>query len=100
MLKPFESDLQEEDYKWNRNDDLKTDVVVDFMSMIRKVPFHVQKNINEDLESTWAMILSPGVINQIHVVYDSYLQNSIKESQRAHTSDTTTREVVDSGLNL
>ena len=48
----------------NRNDDFKTVVVVDFMSMIRKVPFHVHKNKNEALESTWAMILSPGIINQ------------------------------------
>ena len=44
------------------------------------------------------MILSPGVINQIHVVYDSYLQNSIKESERAHRSDTTPRDLVDLGL--
>ena len=41
------------------------------------------------------MVLSPGVINQIHVVYDSYLQNSIKESERAHRSDTTPIDVVD-----
>ena len=68
------------------------------MSVIRKVSFHVHKNINEALESTWAMILSPGVKNQIHVVYDSYLQNSIKESERAHRSDTTPIDVVDLGL--
>ena len=68
------------------------------MSVIRKAPF--RKNINEALQSTWVMILSPGVINQMHVVYDSYLQNSIKESERAHGSDTTPIEVVDFGLNL
>ena len=68
------------------------------MSVIRKVSFHVHKNINEALESTWVMILSPGVKNQIHVVYDSYLQNSVKESERAHRSDTTPIGVVDLGL--
>ena len=68
------------------------------MSMIRKVPFHVHKNINEALKSTWPLILSPGVINQIHVVYDSYLQNSIKESERARRSDTAPIDVVDLGL--
>ena len=82
IVKPLESDLQEEDYKLNRNDDLKTAVVVDFMSMIRKVPFHFHKNISEALESTWAR----------------YLQNSIKESERAHRSDTTPIDVVDLGL--
>ena len=44
------------------------------------------------------MVLSPGVINQIHVVYDSYLQNSIKESERARRSDTAPIDVVDLGL--
>lgn len=38
ILKPLE-DLQEEDYKLNPNNDLKTAVIVDFMSMIGKVPF-------------------------------------------------------------
>ena len=80
-MEPLESDLQEENYKLNRNDDLKTAVIVDFMSMVRKVPFYLHKYINEASESTWAIILSPGVINQIDVVYDSYLQNSVKESE-------------------
>ena len=98
ILKPLESDLQEKDYKLNRNDDLTTAVVVDFMSLIRKVPLHVHTNINEALELTWAMILSPGNRNQIHVVYDSYLQNLIEESERAHKSDTTLIDVADLGL--
>ena len=91
ILKPLKSDLEEEeDYKLNRNDYLKTAVVVDFMSMIRKVPFDVHKNKNEALELTRVMILYPGDINQIHV-YDSYIQNS----ELAHRSDTTPLDVVD-----
>ena len=45
-------------------------------------------NINEALESTWAaIILSSGGTNEneAHVACDSYLQNSIKESERTHT---------------
>ena len=88
ILKPLESDLKEEDYKLNWNDDLETTMVADFMSMIRKVPvscswkhnrgFRVNMGGNDDK--------SPGDINQIHVDYDRYLQNSIKESEWAHTS--------------
>ena len=74
-----ERDLQEEDYKLNWNDDLKIALVVGFMLKTRKFPFH--KNINETLESAWGKILSPGDINQIHVVFDSYLQNSMRESE-------------------
>ena len=52
------------------------------MSVIKKIQFHFHKNTSEALESTWvAMVLSP-----VYVVYDSYLQNSIKESERAHAS--------------
>ena len=43
ILKPLKSDLQEEDYKLNGSDDLETAVVVDFMSMIRKLLFYVHK---------------------------------------------------------
>lgn len=96
-MEPLESDLQEENYKLNRNDDLKTAVIVDFMSMVRKVPFYLHRYINETLESTWAIILSPGVINQINVVYDSYLQNSVKESEWPHSPDTTPIDVVELG---
>ena len=98
ILKLSEIDLQEEDYKLNLNDDLKTALFVDFMFMIRKAPFHVHKNINDALESTWGKIISPGNINQIHVVFDSYLQNSVKESEHAHRSGTSPRDVVDLGL--
>ena len=94
----MESDVPEEGNKLNRKNDLKTAVVVDFMCMIRKVPFHVHKNINEVLEPTWAVVSFSGVINQIHVVYNSYLQNSIKESERARRSNTTPIDVVDLGL--
>ena len=38
ILKPLKSHLQEEDYKLNWNDNLKTAVVVDLMSTIREVP--------------------------------------------------------------
>ena len=49
------------------------------MLKTREFPFH--KNIKEALESAWGKILSPGDINQIHVVFDSYLQNSMRESE-------------------
>ena len=88
----------QEDYKLNQNNDFKTAVVVDFMSMIRKVPFHTHENINKALESIWAMIVSPGVTNQIYVVCNSYLQNSIKESEQANRSNTTPLDIVDLGL--
>ena len=39
ILKPLESDLKEEDYKLNWNDDLKTTVVVDLCLWLKKFNF-------------------------------------------------------------
>ena len=80
ILKPIENHLLENDYKFERKSDLKTAVMVDFMSLVRKVPFKIYKNIKEALEATWSMIMSSSNADRVDIVYNSYIQNSIKES--------------------
>ena len=87
MLKPLESVLKENDYKLNMNLDISTALIIDFMSMIRKVPFRLNNNIKEALESLWSTVMSIGTVKVIHIVYDSYLEFSIKESERVHRSE-------------
>ena len=76
----------------------KTVVMVDFMSLVSKVPFKIYKNIKEALEATWSMIMSSSNANRVDVVHDSYLQNSIKESERVHRSEVQPIDIVDFGL--
>ena len=51
MLKPLESVLKENDYKLNMNLEFSTALIIDFMSMIRKVPFRLYNNIKKLLSN-------------------------------------------------
>ena len=73
--------------------------MVDFMSLVRKVPFKISKNIKEALEATWSMIMSSSNAGRVDIVYyDSYIQNSIKESERVRRSEVQPIDIVDLGL--
>ena len=56
------------------------------MSAIRKVPLNKFSCIKDALGCLWSMITKVGEANQIDIVFDSYVENSIKESTRASRS--------------
>ena len=56
------------------------------MSAIRKVPLNKFSCIKDALECLWS-ITKVGQANQIDIVFDSYVENSIKESTRASCSN-------------
>ena len=49
------------------------------MSAIRKVPLNKVICIKDALKCMWNMVLKVTGANQIDVVFDSYIENSIKE---------------------
>ena len=57
------------------------------MSAIRKVAPNKFSDIKNTLECLWSMITKVGEANQIDIVFDSYVENSIKESTRASRSN-------------
>ena len=57
------------------------------MSAIRKVPLNKFSCIKDGLECLWSMITKVGEANQIDIVFNSYVENSIKESTRASRSN-------------
>ena len=57
------------------------------MSAIRKVPLNKFSCIKDALECLWSMRTKVGEANQIDIVFDSYVENSIKESARASRSN-------------
>ena len=57
------------------------------MSAIRKVPLNKFSCIKDALECLWSMITKVGEANQIDIVFNSYVENSIKESTRASRSN-------------
>ena len=67
-----------------KESNLKTALVVDFMPLVRKVPFQNYTNIVETFEATWNVIVTASGIDRMEVIYDSYIENSIRESKRVH----------------
>ena len=64
-----------------------TTIITDFMSVIRKVPLNKFSGIGDALKCMWIMVIKVAGANQIDVVFDSYIENSIKESTRASRSN-------------
>lgn len=65
ILNPLESNLQVKDHKLDPDIDFKNVVVVHFMSMIRKVPFYVDEDIDKTFMAIWPSIMSSGGVTCI-----------------------------------
>ena len=56
------------------------------MSTMRNISPGGMSNNKRMLSSPWNLIKSTIDANRIHIVYDSYLEETIKESVRIHSS--------------
>ena len=70
--------MKNEDYRNNRCSKLETVSIVDFMSIIRRVPFKTFENISDAFETVWNMMISSSDTRRIEIIYDSSLEQSIK----------------------
>ena len=82
IISELEKYLENEDYNLVKENNQLTAIIVDFMLLIRKVPFTKVKTIGEALESAWKIIMNISKAEEIHIVFDSYIENSLKESER------------------
>ena len=88
LMKTLESSLIEDDYKVDKK--IKACIIIDFMSSIRKIPFSKLSTFSDIFESVWKSTTSVSKFDTIHIVYDSYIGDSIKEAKcirRAKESD-------------
>ena len=58
-----------------------TAIIVDFMSMVRKVQFTKLNTFSESFDRVWMMIQNICNASGFHFVFDSYIQNSLKECE-------------------
>ena len=70
--------LESEDYNFQKNNYILITIIVDLISVIRKIPFQKFGCIKDALDCAWSMI-NIAEANQIDIVDDSYIENSIKE---------------------
>ena len=73
-------------------------VIVDFMSLIRKIGFGKNPEVRDAFDGTWGIILAASNADRIEIVYDSYLEGSIKESTRIGRAKEESIEIIN--LNL
>ena len=85
ILQELETKL-EGDYRIYMSNYTNIAIIVNFMSAIRKVRLNA-------LECMWNMVIKVAEANQIDVVFDCYIENSIKEST-SRSNDTEPMEYV------
>ena len=69
-MKELENHLANEDFLFDSLSSLETAIIVDFMSMIRKVKFTKLKTFGECFECVWLMVRNICNTDEIHFVYD------------------------------
>ena len=60
----------------------KTSVIVDFMSLVRKISMKRLNTIKDPLAYMWKKITDMTDADEMHTVYDNYLENSLKRHER------------------
>ena len=60
-----------------------TILLADFMSILRRIPTHSIQVFRDLFTSAWLSIKSVCRFDQLHIVFDSYLEDSIKGSERS-----------------
>ena len=80
LKKTLESSLIEDDYKVYKK--IKPCVIIDFMSSIRKISFSKLSTFSDVFKSMWKSMTSVSKFDTIHRVYESYIDDSIKEAER------------------
>ena len=82
-MKKQEKRLTLSEYNFTLESHLRTAVVVDFMSFIRRYPtLKTLKTFNDLFSISSYTILHTPCVEDIDIVYGSYLEDSIKECER------------------
>ena len=79
---PLEQLLDTPEYQFDKTVTAGISVIVDSMSLIRKIGFEKYLQVRDAFDGAWGIILAASNADRIEIVYDSYLEGSIKESTR------------------
>ena len=82
LVTEIEKYLMEDDYEFSKNSHLKTALIVDFMSNVRKINTTQCQIFKGILEKLWSIIYNSCTFQRLDIIYDSYIEQSIKFSER------------------
>ena len=86
LVSELEKSLVGTTYKFKTDNFRPTALIVDFMSLIRKMNLSKMRIFNDVLEAVWNLIKNVCIFNQLDMVYDSYIMNSVKYCERIRRS--------------
>ena len=78
LITELEKHLLSTEYNFAKTSESKTSLVIDFMSLMRRIRLTNLQTFKESFEVMWKSILSVCEFNQLNVIYDSYVTESIK----------------------
>ena len=82
LVAEIEKELQPEEIKFEKDSSLKTSVIVDFMSQIRMTKISSTKTFGELVHANIERSLSVCSLQELHIIFDSYISRSLKECER------------------
>ena len=72
----------EDDFDFSKSSQLKTALIVDFMSNVRKIDTTQCQIFKDILAKLWSIIYNSCTFRCLDITYDSYMEQSIKFSGR------------------
>ena len=82
LITELEKHLLSTEYNFAKTSESKTSLVIDFMSLMRRISLASLQTSKESFEIMWKSILSVCEFNQLNIIYDSYITKSIKYGER------------------
>ena len=82
LITGLEKQLLSREYNCAKTSESKTSLVIDFMSLMRRISLANLQTSKESFEIRWKSILSVCEFNQLNIIYDSYITKSIKYGER------------------
>ena len=74
--------IKDDEFNFMQNSPSKTSLVIDFMSLIRKFPLKKLLTFEDLFELAWTTIIKTCKFDQVDIIYDSYIEKSVKECER------------------
>ena len=78
LITELEKHLLSTEYNFAKTSDSKTSRVIDFISLMRRIRLTDLEAFKESFEVMWKSILSVCEFNQLNIIYDNYITESIK----------------------
>ena len=82
LVRELEKHFESRELNFENKSDLQTVLLVDFMSMIRRMSLSKLAVFEELFTATWRRVKCICQFQELHWIFDSYIENSIKEGER------------------